>query len=201
MSAIPRAPASGLPHWIPQLARGIAAVVLGVLITLTLDHSAWFGLLAFGVFAVFAGAVTLVGALRSADAALPRRSFAVVGGVTLLAGILALALPDGGITALALLVASWAIVTGAVEAAVGLRLRHPAARDWLLTGIATVGLGIVFLVVPRDLVEPFAGENGVSGVLTSPIVLVGALGVWGVLTGVLQMISAVSLRAPRGSGA
>lgn len=200
MSAIPTAPASGLPLWIPQLARGIAAVVLGLTITLTLDHSPRFGLLAFGVFAVLTGAITLVGALRSPDGALPRRTFAMAGGVTVLSGVLALALPDGGISTLAILVAGWAILAGALELAAGIRdrRRSPAARDWILTGLATVVLGIVFLAVPRDLVEPFAGERGVSGVLTAAVVLVGALGAWGVLTGVLQVISAVSLRAPRG---
>lgn len=198
MSAIPTAPASGLPLWIPQLARGIAAIVLGVTITLNLDHSARFGLLAFGVFAVVAGAVQLAGALRTADAALPRRSFAVAGAVSVLAGILALALADGGITTLSLLVAGWALVTGLLEFVAGMRARRrsAAARDWLIAGAATMLLAVVFVLVPRDFVQAFAGENGAAGVLTSSIVLVGALGAWAVLTGVLQVISAVSLRGP-----
>jgi hypothetical protein len=49
-------------------------------------------------------------------------------------------------------------------------------------------------VVPPELVQPFEGENGISGTLTGAIIAVGAIGAWGVLVGVLLAIAAVTLR-------
>jgi len=43
-------------------------------------------------------------------------------------------------------------------------------------------------------VQSCAGAKGVAGVLTSAIVLVGSLGAWAIVTGVVELISAVSLR-------
>lgn len=188
-----------MPLWIPQLARGLAAVALGVTITLSLDHSPRFGLVAFGVFAVVAGAIGLAADVRGTIAGATRVLFAVASGATLVAGIIALALADGGVPVLVPLVAGWAAVAGAAELIAGIRTRRrePAARDWIIVGTATVLLAVVFLLVPGDLAEAFAGEKGNSGVLTSSIVLVGSLGAWAVVTGVVQLISAVSLRPAR----
>ena len=61
--------------WIAQLARGVLALVLGVTITLTLEHSPLFGLLTFGGFAVLSGAVLLVATLRGAYAGRMRAAF------------------------------------------------------------------------------------------------------------------------------
>lgn len=200
MSAIPetsaRAAAAGLPAWIPQLVRGIAAVVLGITVTLTLDHSAAFGLLAFGVFAAVTGAVIVVGSLRGSYAGRRRGPFVVQGIAALAAGVAALAAPGVGLPYLVLVVGGFGLVTGGLELASGILSRgeSPAARDWILVGAATVVLGIAVLLVPQDLVQPVVGEKGAAGTLTSSIVLVGVLGAWAIVTGVLQGISAVSLR-------
>jgi uncharacterized membrane protein HdeD (DUF308 family) len=190
---------SGLPAWIPQLARGVLAIALGVTITLTLDHSATFGLLAFGVFATVTGAVLLLGSSRGPYAGSARPLFLGHGAVSLVAGIAALAAPFAGVPYLALVVGVFALLTGGLELTSGLRTRRsaPAARDWILVGAATVVLGVVALLLPTDLAEPFAGEKGVAGTLTSSIVLIGVLGAWAVVVGVLQTISAVSLRGAR----
>ena len=58
-------------------------------------------------------------------------------------------------------------------------------------------LGVVVLVVPPDIADCFAGDKGVEGLLTSPIIIVGMLGAWAVITGVLQAIAAASPEARR----
>ncbi len=50
--------------WIVALLRAVPALALGLVITFSSDHSATFGLVAFGVFALVTGAVVLVAALR-----------------------------------------------------------------------------------------------------------------------------------------
>ena len=185
--------------WIAQLARGVLALVLGVVITLTLDHSPAFGLLTFGAFALLTGAVVVLAALRSPYAGRRRTAFLVQGLATAVAGIVALAVPSGGVAFLGAVVGSWAIVTGLLEGSAGIlsRSRSPLARDWIITGALTVVLGIVAVVLPPDFAQAFAGERGNSGTLTSSVIVIGVIGAWAILVGVLQVISAVTVRADR----
>jgi hypothetical protein len=62
-------------------------------------------------------------------------------------------------------------------------------------------LGAVVLVVPPDIADRFVGDKGVEGLLTSPIIVVGLLGGWGIVTGVLLAISAASPRQARARAA
>jgi len=185
--------------WIAQLARGILALALGVTIALTLEHTPLFGLLTFGAFAVLSSVVLLVATLRSDYAGERRFTFLMQAVVTFAAGVVALAVPNGGVAFLAILVGAWALLTGLLEGASGIlaRSRSPLARDWLLTGVVTVLLGVVAIVVPPDFVQAFAGERGQAGTLTSSVILIGVLGAWAVIAGVLQTISAISVRADR----
>lgn len=186
--------------WIAQLARGVLALGLGISITLTLDHSPLFGLLTFGAFAALTGLVILVSTLRGAYAGRMRPAFLVQAFATLAAGIVAFAVPTGGVAFLAFLVGAWAIVTGLLEGASGILMRSalPLARDWIITGALTVVLGVVAFVLPPDFVQAFSGEKGNSGTLTSSVILIGAIGAWAILVGVLQVISAITVRSDRG---
>lgn len=185
--------------WIAQLARGVLALGLGISITLTLEHSPLFGLLTFGSFAVLTGAVLLLASLRSAYAGRMRPAFLVQALATLAAGIVAFAVPTGGVAFLAVLVGAWAIVTGLLEGASGILMRSalPLARDWIITGALTVVLGVVAVALPPDFVQAFSGEKGNSGTLTSSVILIGVIGAWAILVGVLQVISAITVRSDR----
>jgi uncharacterized membrane protein HdeD (DUF308 family) len=185
--------------WIAQLARGILSLALGLTITLTLDHTPAFGLVSFGVFAVLSGAVLLAATLFGAYAGRWRPGFVVQGAATFVAGVACLALPGGGVTYLALLLGSWAVVTGLLEGAGGIlsRSRSLLARDWILVGALTVALGVVVLLLPTDVEQALVGEKGAAGTLTSPVILIGVVGAWAILVGVLQAISAVTVRGSR----
>jgi uncharacterized membrane protein HdeD (DUF308 family) len=189
--------------WIAQLARGVLALVLGVTITLTLDHSPVFGLVTFGAFALLVGVVLVVAALRSAYAGRMRTAFLVQGLATAVAGIVALAVPTGGVAFLAIVVGVWAIVTGLLEGASGVLTRAvaPLSRDWIITGVLTLALGLVAVLLPPDFVQAFSGERGNSGTLTSSVILIGVIGAWAILVGVLQVISAITVRADRSARA
>jgi len=193
---------SRVAPWALTALRAAAALVLGLAITFTGGHSAGFGLVAFGIFGVVAGAVLLVGALL-ALAGTMRGPFVVQAIVTLAAGIVALVVvasapANGDVIVLVGVVSVFAVVTGALELVAGVRARRRdrSARDWILTGGLTVLLGIAFLVVPPDYTQHLGGIQNITGTLTASVVLVGLLGAWGILVGVLQAISAVSLRAP-----
>jgi len=185
--------------WAITAARAALALVLGLVITFTSGHSAPFGLVAFGAFAIVAGAVLLAGALL-AFARPVRGSFVVQAIVTLAAGIAALVLAGDDVVALLGIVGAFGILTGALELVTGLRARgvDGSARDWILTGALTVLLGVAFLLVPPGYSQSLGGIERITGTLTASVVLVGVLGAWGVIVGVLQAISAVSLRGQAG---
>lgn len=195
-------PALGAPdHWVAPLARAVPALALGLVITFSPDHSARLGLVGFGVLAVVWAAVLFASALR-ADRAV-RGLVVVQGVVTAVAGIAALVIPDRAFGTLVLVVSAWAIVAGALEAVNGIRFRRmrAVARDWIATGVLTVLLGLVVLLVPQGYADPYAieekGEIVASGTVTAEVLLVGLLGAWAVVVGVQLALAAISLRLAR----
>jgi uncharacterized membrane protein HdeD (DUF308 family) len=195
--------ATSLRGWIIPALRAVVALVVGFAITFTPAHSAEFGLIAFGCFAVVAGAILLAGSFGPAwvtggDLA-SRGLFTVQGVVTVLAGIAALALPAGGTNYFVFVVSAWAIVSGALELVSGIRARTrlPGARDWMFIGGLTLLLAIGFLVVPPGYNQTLGGIEQIKGQLTASVVLVGMFGAWAIVAGVLLGIAAVSSRDRR----
>jgi uncharacterized membrane protein HdeD (DUF308 family) len=174
--------------------RAILALALGLAITFTTGHTAAFGLVAFGGYAVLAGVFLLVAWVGPRAAAGARTAFRAQGAVTLVAGVAALAQPAGGMAYLVWVLSGWAIVTGTLELVSGIRSRRriPAWTDWIAVGSLTLLLGVATLVLPPDISDFYSGDKGVEGLLTSSIIVTGMLGAWGVLTGVLQAIAAAS---------
>lgn len=188
-----------LGGWLVPALRAVVALIVGFAITFTPAHSAAFGLVAFGLFAVVAGAVLIVGSLGGRSDRASRGLFVTQGAVTVLAGIAALVLPDGGVHYYVFIVSAWAIVTGALELVNGIRARRrlTAARDWIVLGGLTVILAIAFLIVPPDYHQSLGGIEQIKGQLTASVVLVGMFGAWAIVAGVLLGIAAVSARGQR----
>ncbi|GAA1799730.1 HdeD family acid-resistance protein [Agromyces neolithicus] len=175
--------------WVVPVVRGLLAAVAAVVITFSQDHSPEFGSLVFGVWAVIAGLVVGALSLRLVTARGIRSLFAINAVVTVVAGLLALTVPGGGLPFLLYLVSVWAAVTGFVELFAGLRARGTVAgaRDWIAVGAFTALLAIVFLLLPPDAVTA-----------------VGLLGGYLVIVGVYLVIGGLSLKwaaAPAEPGA
>lgn len=164
--------------WVVPVVRGALALVPGVAIAFSADHSAHLGLLVFGTWALVSGVVVGALALRLTATRGIRSLFAVNAVVTAAAGIIALTVP-GGLAFLLYLASVWAAVTGFVEVYAGLRSRGrtPAARDWIAAGAFTAVLAIVFLLLPPDSVTA-----------------VGLLGAYLVILGVYLLIGGFSLK-------
>ncbi|WP_308798021.1 HdeD family acid-resistance protein [Agromyces silvae] len=166
------------PYWSVPVVRGALAIVPAVVITFSQDHSPTLGLAVFGVWAVVSGLFTGAMSIRLIDDRLIRALFAANGLLTAIAGVLALIMPPS-VAFLVVLVISWAAVTGIVELIAGLRARGraSASRDWVTVGAATALAAIVFLIFPLDAVS-----------------IVGLLGAYLVIVGVLLMIGGFSLK-------
>lgn len=183
-------------YWYVPLSRAIPAAALAVVITFTGNHSAELGFFTFGGFAILTGALVAILSWRTLGRSVERNVFATIGAITLASGLVALIWPGAGIGFFVFLLAFWAAFTGFLELYAGFRSRgrHPASKDWMFVGGVTVLLAAAVLIVPPDLRQEFSGDNGVQGILSSSIVVVGALGAYGAIIAVYLVIAGLSLK-------
>ena len=170
--------------------------MLAVVITFTADHSAPLGLLTFGIFAVVSGAVLTASALRLGAKGVVRSVTFAQGILTVLAGIVSLAIPAAGLPFFVFLLTAFAAITGFLELYLGLRSRgrSSSSRDWVFVGALTALLAIVVLLVPPGFSQTFTGPDEVQRVLTASVIVVGALGAYWAILGVYLVIAGLSLR-------
>ncbi|MET0726030.1 MAG: DUF308 domain-containing protein [Leifsonia sp.] len=183
--AQPDAAALSARYWIVPVVRAILAFVPAIAITFIADHSADFGLLVFGIWALVSGLVLGALALRTLTGA-PRTLFVVNGVASAVAGLLALSFQGAGLALYLFLVTVWAAITGFVELYAGLRersrsaragIRSAVARDWISVGAATAVFAVVYLLLPPNAV-----------------VAIGLLGAYLVIIGVYLAIAGFSLK-------
>ncbi|WP_285114806.1 DUF308 domain-containing protein [Leifsonia sp. fls2-241-R2A-40a] len=168
-------------YWVVPAIRAIVALAAGAIITFTRDaHTATFGLIVFGAFAIVDGLATGILSALLAGRRVTRTLFAVQGAIGVIAGVLALVLSGSGLGLFLYLVTVWAALTGFLELYNGIRerSRDAAARDWLITGAMTAVLALVLLFAPADA-----------------ILAIGLFGAWAVIVGVFQAIGAATLRS------
>ena len=189
-------PAHDAAYWYVPLVRAIPLAVMAVLITFSADHSSRLGMLSFGLFAVVSGLALALLSSRPLGRGVQRAVFVGQGILTVLAGLVAVIWPNAGVGFFLFLLSGWAALTGFLELYAGIRARgrHAASRDWLFIGGLTVVLALVVLIVPPDLQDQFLGENGVSGVLSTSIIVVGCLGAYGAIAAVYLVIAGLSLK-------
>lgn len=163
-------------RWWTLLIRGGAAVLFGVLTFVAPGISLYSLVILWGAYAIVDGAFNLMSAYRGARAGRRWGWLTFEGIVSIAAGVLAFAWP--GITALALLVviAGWAVLTGIAQIATAVRLRKQIHGEWLLalSGLLSIGFGVVLLMFPRTGALAVLWTIGAYAIVTG--VLLGALG-------------------------
>lgn len=184
-SPAPAAPfAAATPQhspWLAPVLRALPAIVVGLSITFTADHSAQLGLVMLAVFGL-GSAVALFGTSLGMTPAEPLRGLhRGLALIAALAGVLALvaALGQGGaLPVLLLLIGGYAVLAGALELVWGIRHRglSPLARDGVIVGAGTLALAVIVALV------------------ADPVSAVGFLGAYGIVLGIFLMIAGFSLR-------
>jgi uncharacterized membrane protein HdeD (DUF308 family) len=153
-------------HWWVLLLRGLLAIAFGLLtyarpgLTVLLLVTFWGAYaLVDGIFEVIAGARAKWGSLI------------VLGLIGIAAGLVALFRP--GLTAVVLIwvLAFWAIIAGIMQISAAIRLRKEVQGEWMwiLSGILTVALGVLFLARPGE------------GILSVTWLIATLAIVWGIL--------------------
>lgn len=182
-------------YWIVLGVRALVALVIGLVVTFSSDHSILVGHAAFGSLALGLGLVQLVGGLV-AQVGVERGITAVSGLVGIAIGLIALLTPNSGVPFLFLLVSGWAVITGFLELYLGIRGRRRVAqaRDWIFAGALTVLLAVIVLLIPAGYSQSFTGPDHVERTLTAAVVGVGIIGAYGAVLGVFLAIASLSLR-------
>lgn len=155
-------------NWGLWIARGVVSTVFGALI-IVVPHAAVAALvLLFGVYAVVDGVTSFGLAFRVPRC---RTTYILRGLLGVAAGIIAFAMPDLTATAFYVLIGAWAVTAGLVElrAAIALRSERPHVGGLVVTGLLTLGCGIVFFALPLagvvallSLLAAYAILNGVT---------------------------------------
>lgn len=182
-------------YWPVPVSRAVPAAGLALLITFSADHTAEFGLFAFGAFAIVSGLVVgILSFLRLRGSTV--RSFLVAqAAVSIVLGILALVFHGGGTPALFLVITVFAAITGILELYCGLRTRrrYVASGDWMAVGIFTIVAALVFVLIPPEFRQVYT-VDGTRHILDGTVSAVGLLGIYGAVTAVYLLIAGLSAK-------
>src|SRR5213080_2310880 len=160
-------------HWWVPVLRGIAAIVFGVMAFAYPGLTLAVLVIFFGAWVLVDGIFRVVGAIagRSSD---PDWGFhLIIGTVGIIIGLLTFHAPR--ITALALLIyiAAWALMIGASEISLAIKLRREIKGEWFLILMGL--LSIVFAIML--LWNPLPGALALVWLIASYAIVFGFLGI------------------------
>jgi uncharacterized membrane protein HdeD (DUF308 family) len=168
-------------HWWVPVLRGVAAIIFGIMAFLYPGLTAAVLVLLFGAWVLVDGIFRVIGAIghRSSD---KEWGFdLIIGIVGIIIGFLTFVRP--GITALALVIyiAAWALMIGATEIALAIKLRREIKGELflILMGVVSILFAIMLLWNP----------------LPGALALVWLIGSYAIVFGVLGIIFGFRLRS------
>lgn len=177
-----------------QLSRALFAAIAAAMITFSSDHSAPVGL---SVFSGFVFVTALVHALAAwlvlpAGSRWPSVLLALVGVVAgSVSGVPAWRSDD----LFFIVVAGWALLSGAIELYAGIRSRRsgdPLSRDAITVGAFGILLGVVLLLIPSGFVQEYTIDQAGTFVLSGIILGVGMFGGYAAIVAVFLGIAGLT---------
>ena len=160
-------------HWWVPVLRGVAAIIFGVIAFTHPVMAATTLVLFFGAWVLIDGIFRVVGAISHRD---PDKDWGfnlVIGILGIIVGLLTFHAP--GVTALALVIyiAAWALMMGATEIALAIKLRREIKGEWfmILMGLASI------IFAGLLLWNPLAGAAALIWIIAWYAVIMGVLGI------------------------
>lgn len=167
-------------NWLALGLRAGVAIVLGLTMFLMPGIALASIVILFGVYATADGIFAIVASIRGIRRK-ERWGWMLVEGIFgVAAGVIALLWPGIGAMALTLLVAGWALATGALEVAAAVRLRKIMRGEWLLMVAGILSIILALLIAFR----PTMGA----------VVLIWWLGAYLLAYGALALAFAIKVR-------
>jgi uncharacterized membrane protein HdeD (DUF308 family) len=167
--------------WGWVLVRGIIAIIFGLIAIFTPSETAVALLIVFGWFAIADGIVNIIRAIMLREY---RHTWwlGIVGGLLGIGiGIVTFTFPAATALTVLYLVASWAVVTGALQIIAAIALRREIEGEWLLGigGAISLLFGLMLFITDHA---------------TATIALVYLIGFFAIFTGTSLVVSAFRLR-------
>ena len=159
-------------HWWVPVLRGVAAIIFGIIAFTHPVMAAATLVLFFGAWVLIDGIFRIVGAIRD-------RSDSdwgwqlVIGILGVMVGLLTFHAP--GITALALVIyiAAWALMIGATEIALAIKMRREIKGEWFL-----ILMGLASIIFAGLLLwNPIAGAAALIWIIAWYAVIIGVLAI------------------------
>ena len=162
-----------IDSWWLFVLRGVAACIFGVLLLARPGPSLAALVLLFGAYALVEGGFTLYSGIVAGGPDERGGLLVLAGAVGIVAGVLTFLWPAISAIVLFFVIASWAIVLGALQIAAGLRIRGIVEGAWLLAlaGFLAIALGVIMFA------NPLIGVSLLVGVLATYAFLLGAVNV------------------------
>ena len=169
-------------NWWLIAIRGLLGILFGLVAFLLPGVTMLSLLLVFAAYALVDGVFAIIAAVRAARQH-ERWGLLVLEGIANIAtAAVAVLWPGITIIAFVLLIAAWALITGALMLRAALRLRVDHGRWWLaLGGVASLVYGILLVIAP----------------LVGALVLTWWIGAYAMVFGVALLVLAFRLRARR----
>src|SRR5919204_2621765 len=161
-------------HWWVPVLRGIAAIVFGII---AFTHP----VMAAATLVLFFGAWVLVDGIFRIIAAIGHRASdpdwgwqLVIGILGIIVGLLTFHAPQVTALALVIYIAAWALMIGASEIAIAVKMRREIKGEWLLILMGLIS--IIFAVML--LWNPVAGAAAVIWLIAWYAVVLGVLAIF-----------------------
>jgi uncharacterized membrane protein HdeD (DUF308 family) len=168
-------------HWWVPVLRGVAAIVFGIIAFVYPGLTVAVLVLLFGAWVLVDGIFRVIGAIGHRTSDKEWGFDLVIGIVGIIIGFLTFHAP--AITALALIIyiAAWALMIGATEIALAIKLRREIKGEWflILMGLLSIVFAIMLLWNP----------------LPGALALVWLIGSYAIVFGILAIILGFRLRS------
>src|SRR6267378_7891849 len=161
-------------HWWVPVLRGIAAIIFGVMAFLYPGLTVAVLVLLFGAWVLVDGVFRIVGAIghRASD---PEWGFHLVIGILgIIIGFLTFHAPQITALALVIYIAAWALMIGATEIVLAIKMRQQIKGEWflILMGLASIVFAVLLLW------NPIAGAAAVIWLIAWYAVVLGVLAIF-----------------------
>jgi uncharacterized membrane protein HdeD (DUF308 family) len=167
--------------WLVAL-RGVVGILFGIVALLFPGSTMLSLVILFSAYMLVDGAFAIASAVRAARRHERWGWLTLEGIVNIITGVLAFLWPGLTILAFVLLIAAWAIVSGALMLAAAFRLKVDHGRWWLvLGGVVSLVYGVLLVLTP----------------LIGALVLTWWLGAYALVFGVVLLVLAFRLRSHR----
>src|SRR5204862_903485 len=160
-------------HWWFPVLRGVAAIIFGVIAFTHPLMAAATLVLFFGAWVLIDGIFRIIGALGHRDSDPDWGFNLIIGILGVIVGLLTFHAPRITALALVIYIAAWALMIGATEIALAVRLRREIKGEWFLILMGLASLVFAFLL----LWNPVAGAAAVIWIIAWYAVILGVLGI------------------------